>query len=61
MLRHSLNNVSCKRRPEVAADLRRIYTSAIVEEAEWRVSEFQALTGANRGAPSVPPVQHRLG
>jgi putative transposase len=34
MLRHSLKYVSCKRRPEVAADLMRIYTCATVEEAE---------------------------
>ena len=33
MLRHSLNYVLCKRRPEVAADLRRIYTCATAEEA----------------------------
>ena len=33
MVRHSLNYVSWKRRKEVAADLRRIYTAATAEEA----------------------------
>lgn len=31
MVRHSLNSVSWKRRKEVAADLRRIYTAATAE------------------------------
>lgn len=31
MMRHSLNYVSWKRRPEVAADLKRIYTSATAD------------------------------
>ena len=34
MVRHSLNYVSWKQRPEVAADLRWIYQSATTEEAE---------------------------
>ena len=42
MVRHSLNYVSWKRRPEVAADLRRIYTATTVEEAEQRLAEFEA-------------------
>lgn len=42
MVRHSLNFVSWKRRPEVAADLRRIYTCATAEEAEQRLTEFEA-------------------
>jgi putative transposase len=42
MVRHSLNYVSWKRRPEVAADLKRIYTSATVKEAEQRLVEFEA-------------------
>ena len=42
MVRHSLNYVSWKRRPEVAADLKRIYQSATVEEAELRLGEFEA-------------------
>jgi putative transposase len=42
MVRHSLNYVSWKRRAEVATDLKRIYTSATVEEAEQRLTEFEA-------------------
>jgi len=42
MVRHSLNYVSWKRRKEVAADLKRIYQSATVEEAELRLCEFEA-------------------
>ena len=41
MVRHSLNYVSWKRRPEVAADLRLIYQSATAEEAELRLVEFE--------------------
>ena len=36
------NYVSWKRRPEVAADLKRIYTCATAEEAEQRLTEFEA-------------------
>ena len=42
MVRHSLNYVSWKRRAEVAADLKRIYTSATLEEAELHLGEFEA-------------------
>lgn len=42
MVRHSLNYVSWKRRPEVAADLKRIYQSATLDEAEQRLGEFEA-------------------
>ena len=42
MVRHSLNYVSWKRRPEVAADLKRIYQSATAIEAEQRLGEFEA-------------------
>ena len=42
MVRHSLNYVSWKRRPEVAADLKRIYQSATADEAELRLGEFEA-------------------
>lgn len=42
MVRHSLNYVSWKRRAEVATDLKRIYTSATLEEAEQRLTEFEA-------------------
>lgn len=41
MVRHSLNYVSWKRRKEVAADLRRIYTAATAEEAELMLGEFE--------------------
>ena len=41
MVRHSLNYVSWKRRAEVAADLKRIYTSTTVEEAEHQLTEFE--------------------
>jgi putative transposase len=41
MVRHSLNYVSWKRRPEVAADLKRIYQSATADEAEQRLGEFE--------------------
>ncbi|RMC93958.1 IS256 family transposase [Aquitalea palustris] len=42
MVRHSLNYVSWKRRAEVAADLKRIYQSATLDEAEQRLGEFEA-------------------
>ncbi|MDT3706066.1 MAG: IS256 family transposase [Thiobacillus sp.] len=42
MVRHSLNYVSWKRRPEVAADLKCIYQSATADEAEQRLGEFEA-------------------
>ena len=42
MVRHSLNYVSWKKRPEVAADLKRIYTAATTDEAEQRLGEFEA-------------------
>ncbi len=42
MVRNSLNYVSWKRRKEVAADLRRIYTAATVQEAELMLGEFEA-------------------
>jgi putative transposase len=42
MVRNSLNYVSWKRRAEVAADLKRIYESATVDEAEQRLGEFEA-------------------
>lgn len=42
MVRNSLNYVSWKRRAEVAADLKKIYTATTAEEAEQRLSEFEA-------------------
>ncbi len=41
MVRHSLNYVSWKRRPEVAADLKHIYTATTDAEAEQRLTEFE--------------------
>jgi putative transposase len=42
MVRNSLNFVSWKTRKDVAADLRLIYQSATVQDAEQRLSEFEA-------------------
>jgi len=42
MVRHSLNYVPWKRRLEVAADLRAIYTATTAEEAEQRLTQFEA-------------------
>ena len=41
MVRNSLNFVSWKTRKEVAADLRLIYQSATVDDAEQRLTEFE--------------------
>jgi putative transposase len=41
MVRYSLKYVAWKRRKAVAADLKRIYQSATVEEAELRLGEFE--------------------
>jgi len=41
LVRHSLNYVSWKIRPEVAADLKLIYQSATAEEAERQLAEFE--------------------
>ena len=51
MVRHSLNYVSWKRRKEVAADLRRIYQSATVDEAQLMLTEFEERWGAE-----YPPI-----
>ena len=51
MVRYSLNDVSWKRRKEVAADLRCIYPSATVEEAELMLSEFE-----ERWGKEYPPI-----
>lgn len=42
IVRHSLNYVSWKRRPEVAADLCHICQAATAEEAELCLGEFEA-------------------
>jgi putative transposase len=41
MVRNSLNYVNWKERKAVAADLKRIYHAATVEEAEQRLSDFE--------------------
>jgi transposase-like protein len=41
MVRHSLNYVPWKRRAEVAADLKRVYTATTADEAEQRLGEFE--------------------
>ena len=51
MVRHSLNYVSWKRRKEVAADLRRIYTAATAQEAELMLCEFE-----QRWDAQYPPI-----
>ena len=51
MVRHSLNYVSWKRRKEVAADLRRIYTATTVQEAELMLCEFE-----QRWDTEYPPI-----
>jgi putative transposase len=42
MVRHSLNYVGWKQRAQVAADLKRVYTAATVDEAEQSLTEFEA-------------------
>ncbi len=51
MARHSLNYVSWKLCKEVAADLRAIYTAAMIEAAEQRLDEFEAKWGE-----AYPPI-----
>lgn len=41
LVRHSLNYVSWKMREQVAADLKKIYSCATVDEAEQRLAEFE--------------------
>jgi putative transposase len=41
MVRHSMNYVSWKRRAEVAVDLKRIYTSTTLAEAESELTAFE--------------------
>ncbi len=47
MVRHSLNDVSWKRRPEVAADLWLICQSTTAEEAELQLGEFEDKWGGD--------------
>jgi len=57
MVRNSLNFVSWKTRKEVAADLRLIYQSATVEDAEQRLGEFEAKWDAQY--PSIAQIWRR--
>ena len=41
LIRNSLNYVSWKMRKQIAADLKQIYQSATVDEAEQRLAEFE--------------------
>ena len=50
-MRYSLNYVSWKLRPEVAADLKAIYSAATIEDAELRLAEFEEKWGA-----AYPPI-----
>lgn len=43
LVRNSLNYVSCKLRKQVAADLKRIYQSATIDEAEQQLAEFDGM------------------
>lgn len=52
LVRNSLNYVSWKMRKQVADDLKRIYQSATVDEAEQRLAEFEAQW--NDAYPSIP-------
>ena len=51
LVRYSLNYVSWKLRKEVAADLRGIYASSTVEEAEQQLAEFE-----ERWGEAYPPI-----
>ncbi len=51
MVRNSLNYVSWKRRAEVAADLKKIYSASTADEAEQRLCEFEA-----KWDPEYPPI-----
>jgi len=42
LVRNSLNYVSWKMRKQIAADLKKIYQSATVDEAEQRLAEFES-------------------
>jgi putative transposase len=57
MVRHSLKFVSWKRRAEVAADLRLIYTATTVELAEQYLSDFESKWDGDY--PSIAPSWRR--
>lgn len=51
LVRNSLNYVSWKMRKQIAADLKQIYQSATVDEAEQRLTEFE-----NQWNDAYPPI-----
>jgi len=51
LVRHSLNYVSWKLRAQVAADLRKIYSCATIDEAEQHLAAFEAQWGE-----AYPPI-----
>jgi len=57
LARNSLNYVSWKMRKQVADDLKRIYQSATVDEAEQRLAEFEAQW--NDAYPSIAQIWRR--
>jgi putative transposase len=57
LVRNSLNYVSWKMRKQVADDLKRIYQSATVDEAEQRLAEFEAQW--NDAYPSIAQIWRR--
>ena len=57
LVRFSLNYVSWKLRKQVASDLKRIYQSATVEEAEQRLTEFEKVWGESY--PTIGPSWRR--
>ena len=50
MVRHSLNYVSWKRRKEVAADLKTIYSASTIEEAEFHLEQFETKWNSRHAA-----------
>jgi len=57
LVRNSLNYVSWKMRKQIADDLKRIYQSATVDEAEQRLAEFEAQW--NDAYPSIAQIWRR--
>lgn len=55
MVRNSLNFVPWKARKEVAADLKLIYTSAMAELAEQRLTEFEEKWGSQYQSIGLSP------
>lgn len=57
LVRNSLNYVSWKMRKQIAADLKRIYQSATVAEAEQKLAEFEAQW--NEAYPPIAQIWRR--